>query len=56
VKKDMAEPLVYAALLALLRGMRLPWGVALLQIARNRFVQGGRRDGKVECRRPGRAQ
>ena len=31
--------LVSAAVLALLLVMRLPWGVALLRTARNRFVQ-----------------
>jgi len=56
VKKDMTEPLIYAAALALLLVMRLPWGVALLQTARNRFVQGRYQDGKVEGRRAGRAQ
>jgi len=38
VKKDMTEPLIYGAVLALLLAMRLPWGVALLQAARSRFA------------------
>ncbi|MBT9569397.1 MAG: sulfoxide reductase heme-binding subunit YedZ [Thiobacillus sp.] len=38
VKKDITEPVIYAALLALLLLMRLPWGIALLQAARNRFT------------------
>ena len=38
VKKDMTEPLIYGAVLALLLAMRLPWGVALLQAARSRLV------------------
>jgi sulfoxide reductase heme-binding subunit YedZ len=31
VKKDLTEPLIYGAVLALLLTMRLPWGVTLLQ-------------------------
>jgi sulfoxide reductase heme-binding subunit YedZ len=38
VKKDLTEPLIYGAVLALLLVMRLPWGVMLLQSARSRFV------------------
>jgi sulfoxide reductase heme-binding subunit YedZ len=38
VKKDLTEPLIYAAVLALLLIVRLPWGVALLQSARSRFA------------------
>ena len=38
VKKDLTEPLIYGAVLALLLAMRLPWGVCLLQAARHRFM------------------
>jgi len=38
VKKDLTEPLIYAAVLALLLIVRLPWGVTLLQTARSRFA------------------
>ena len=38
VKKDLTEPLIYGAVLALLLAMRMSWGIALLQAARNRFV------------------
>ena len=38
VKKDLTEPLIYAAVLALLLIVRLPWGVTLLQSARRRFT------------------
>ncbi len=38
VKKDLTEPLIYGAVLALLLVMRLPWGVTMLQLARSRFV------------------
>ena len=38
VKKDLTEPLIYGGILALLLAVRLPWGVALLQGARNRWV------------------
>ncbi|MFP5418150.1 MAG: sulfite oxidase heme-binding subunit YedZ [Gammaproteobacteria bacterium] len=38
VKKDMTEPLIYGALLAVLLVVRLPWGVAVLQAARSRFI------------------
>lgn len=38
VKKDLTEPLIYGAVLTLLLLMRLPWGVALLQLARSRLV------------------
>jgi methionine sulfoxide reductase heme-binding subunit len=38
VKKDLTEPLTFGAVLALLLALRLPWGVALLQAARARFV------------------
>ena len=38
VKKDLTEPLIYGAVLTLLLVMRLPWGVALLQAARNRLA------------------
>jgi len=34
VKKDLTEPLIYAAILALLLVARLPWGVKLLQAIR----------------------
>ena len=37
VKKDMTEPLIFSAVLALLLLFRLPWGVALLQAARRRL-------------------
>lgn len=42
VKKDMTEPLIFAAALALLLTMRLPWGVALLQAARDHFDKRGK--------------
>jgi sulfoxide reductase heme-binding subunit YedZ len=38
VKKDLTEPLIYAAVLALLLGARLPGGGTLLQTARSRFT------------------
>lgn len=38
VKKDLTEPLIYGAVLAVLLAVRLPWGVAVLRIARNRVV------------------
>jgi len=38
VKKDLTEPLIYGAVLALLLVMRLPWGVTMLKLARSRFV------------------
>lgn len=38
VKKDLTEPLIYGAVLVLLLGMRLPWGVTLLKDARSRVV------------------
>ena len=38
VKKDLSEPLIYAAVLALLFIARLPWGVTLLQTTRSRFT------------------
>ena len=38
VKKDLTEPLIFGAVLALLLTLRLPWGVALLQTARSRFA------------------
>ena len=41
VKKDLTEPLIYGAVLALLLLMRLPWGVSLLQAARSRLVPAG---------------
>jgi len=38
VKKDLTDPLIYGGILVLLLAVRLPWGVALLQTARNRRV------------------
>lgn len=38
VKKDLTEPLLYGGMLALLLAVRLPWGVAALRAARNRWV------------------
>jgi sulfoxide reductase heme-binding subunit YedZ len=38
VKKDLTEPLIYAAVLSLLLVVRLPWGVTLLQTARSHFT------------------
>jgi len=38
VKKDLTQPLIYGAVLALLLIMRLPWWVMMLQSARSRFV------------------
>ena len=40
VKKDLTEPLIFGAMLALLLALRLPWGVALLQAVRRRLVSG----------------
>jgi sulfoxide reductase heme-binding subunit YedZ len=51
VKKDMTQPLIFGAVLALLLVMRLPWGVAILQAVRSRFVV--RKvfgSGKADCR------
>lgn len=56
VKKDLTEPLIYGAVLALLLVMRLPWGVTLLQAARNRFVPARYQVGKVGARGAGSAQ
>jgi len=39
VKKDLTAPLVYGGILVLLLTVRLPWGVALLKAARERWVQ-----------------
>ena len=41
VKKDLTEPLIYGAVLALLLLMRLPWGVSLLLAARSRLAPAG---------------
>jgi sulfoxide reductase heme-binding subunit YedZ len=38
VKKDLTDPLVYGGILVLLLAVRLPWGVALLQATRDRWV------------------
>jgi sulfoxide reductase heme-binding subunit YedZ len=38
VKKDLTEPLIFGAVLALLLAMRLPWGVASLQSVCRRWV------------------
>ncbi|MCL5061424.1 MAG: sulfoxide reductase heme-binding subunit YedZ [Candidatus Thermoplasmatota archaeon] len=38
VKKDLTEPLVYGAMLALLLTLRLPWGMSLLVAVRDRFA------------------
>ena len=38
VKKDLTEPLIFAAVLALLLALRLPWGMSVLHSARGRFV------------------
>lgn len=38
VKKDLTEPLVYGGVLAVLLILRLPWGMSLLQAARNRWM------------------
>lgn len=38
VKKDLTSPLIYGAVLALLLLARLPWGVTLLQTARQRLA------------------
>jgi len=38
VKKDLTQPLIYGAVLALLLAMRMTWGVMLLQLARSRFA------------------
>ncbi len=37
VKKDVTQPLIYGSVLALLLLMRLPWGIGLLQGARQRW-------------------
>jgi sulfoxide reductase heme-binding subunit YedZ len=38
VKKDLTDPLMYGGILVLLLAGRLPWGVALLQATRDRWV------------------
>ena len=38
VKKDLTEPLIYGGVLLLLLAMRMQWGVALIRMARDRFV------------------
>jgi sulfoxide reductase heme-binding subunit YedZ len=38
VKKDLTDPLIYGGILVLLLAGRLPWGVALLQATRDRWV------------------
>jgi len=38
VKKDLTDPLIYGGILVLLLAVRLPWGVALLQATRDRWV------------------
>ena len=38
VKKDLTEPLIYAAVLALLFIVRLPWGVTLLLTVGSRLT------------------
>jgi sulfoxide reductase heme-binding subunit YedZ len=38
VKKDLTEPLIYGTVLVMLLAIRLPWGMALLQTARNRLA------------------
>jgi sulfoxide reductase heme-binding subunit YedZ len=40
VKKDLTEPLIFGAVLALLLALRLPWGVALSQAVCRRWVSG----------------
>ncbi|MGE5027468.1 MAG: sulfite oxidase heme-binding subunit YedZ [Betaproteobacteria bacterium] len=44
VKKDITQPLIFGAVLALLLVMRLPWGVRALEAARGRFVHARRQD------------
>ena len=38
VKKDITEPVIYGAILAVLLFMRLPWGVAVLNAVRSRLI------------------
>jgi len=38
VKKDLTDPLMYGGILVLLLAGRLPWGVALLQATRDRWL------------------
>ena len=38
VKKDMTQPLIFGAVLALLLAMRLPWGLNVLHAVRGRLV------------------
>jgi len=38
VKQDTTQPLIYGAVLAVLLAARLPWGVRLLQAAREAAV------------------
>ena len=38
VTKDLTDPLIYGGILVLLLAVRLPWGVALLQATRDRWV------------------
>ena len=42
VKKDVTQPLIYAAVLLILLALRLPWGVSMLATVGGRLRQGGR--------------
>ena len=50
VKKDLTEPLIYGAVLALLLAARLSWGVTLLQAARSRLMTVRSRGASVSSR------
>jgi len=47
VKKDLTAPLIYGGILVLLLAVRLPWGLALLQATRDRWVPARDRTRKI---------
>lgn len=47
VKKDLTDPLIYGGILVLLLAVRLPWGLALLQATRDRWVPARDRTRKI---------
>ncbi|MHB1093514.1 protein-methionine-sulfoxide reductase heme-binding subunit MsrQ [Thiobacillus sp.] len=38
VKKDLTQPLIFGAVLVLLLAMRLPWGLSVLRVVRDRWL------------------
>ncbi|MDP1644337.1 MAG: protein-methionine-sulfoxide reductase heme-binding subunit MsrQ [Thiobacillus sp.] len=56
VKKDLTEPLIYGAVLAVLLALRLPWCVTWLQTARSRFAPARYQVGKAGAHGAGSAQ